>query len=132
MRLSAKHIQVIKGLICPYCSCKSVLVDSTVIYGKDYNCMMYWCKPCDAYVSCHRNSTESKGRLANKQLRQLKILAHNNFDKIWKKDKMNRTDAYKWLSEHLNLPGEYTHIGMFNEKTCIEVIKASKKKFSEL
>ena len=132
IRLSAKHIQVIKGLLCPYCGAKSALVDSAEVYGRSYNCMMYWCRPCDAYVGCHKNSTESKGRLANKKLRTLKILAHQHFDKIWKKEKMTRTEAYQWLSKHLELPGEYTHIGMFNEKTCIEVIRASKKKFGEL
>lgn len=35
--------------------------------------------------------------------------------------------AYKWLSDQLGLPPEYTHIGMFNPETCAKVVDVSKK-----
>ena len=40
---------------------------------------------------------------------------------------MSRREAYTWLSEQLKLPIEYTHIGMFSEKTCKDVIYLSKQ-----
>lgn len=40
---------------------------------------------------------------------------------------MKRSEAYKWLSEQLGLPTEYTHIGMFNPETCAKVVDVSKK-----
>jgi len=123
--LTAKQEDILKGLICPYCGYKSQLVNSSVIYGTDYG-NAYLCKPCDAYVGCHKGTTNSKGRLANKELRKLKIEAHKYFDMIWKLKYMTRTDAYKSLSDYLKLPGEYTHIGMFGAKTLENVIYFSK------
>lgn len=40
---------------------------------------------------------------------------------------MRRREAYKWLSDQLGLPPEYTHIGMFNPETCAKVVDVSKK-----
>lgn len=43
----------------------------------------------------------------------------------------SRNDAYKWLSQELNIDAEYTHIGMFSEQTCKRVIELSKAKHNE-
>ena len=34
---------------------------------------------------------------------------------------MKRKAAYLWLSERLGIPPQYTHIGMFGCKTCLDV-----------
>ncbi len=122
MELSEKHLQIIRGEICPYCGNKSKLIESKEIYGRDYG-LLYICRPCDAYVGVHKGTTNAKGRLANAELRKLKIEAHKHFDTLWGEGKMKRKSAYKWLSKQLNIPEEYTHIGMFSEKTLKEVIK---------
>lgn len=127
MELTEDQKQIITGKVCPYCLRPSIFVDDKEIYGKHFG-MAYWCKPCDAYVGTHKNGTESKGRLANKKLRTLKIAAHHHFDKLWKGEHIDRSSAYKWLSEALDLPPEYTHIGMFSELTCQKVIELSKLK----
>ncbi|HNM09272.1 MAG TPA: zinc-finger-containing protein, partial [Chitinophagales bacterium] len=55
-------------------------------------------------------------------LRECKILAHKYFDAIWKERRlMKRKAAYLWLSERLGIPPQYTHIGMFGCKTCLDV-----------
>lgn len=127
MELSEIEIQIIKGLICPYCKKQSKHVNSSVIYGKDYG-MIYLCGPCDAYVGCHKsNTTEAKGRLAKKELRELKKEAHLYFDKIWQLKIMSRHEAYKWLSGYLQLPAKYTHIGMLGIEKTKEVMTGSKQ-----
>lgn len=120
------HKKVIEGKICPYCSCETEFVDSIVIFRKSYG-MVYYCAPCQAWVGVHNGTKTAKGRLANANLRQLKKDAHLYFDKIWQLKIMSRSEAYAWLSRILELPGEYTHIGMFSEKTCADVVYFSKQ-----
>lgn len=143
--------KIIHAKICPYCGNKPKLVDSSVIYGTSYG-PIYYCKDCDAYVGVHKGSEQSLGRLANKELRKAKKLAHHYFDQLWhrkigkiiiskvnnnedviisKKEKSKirrkaRNEAYNWLSQKMELPSEYTHIGMFNITRCEEVIELCK------
>lgn len=123
MELSEIHKSIIKGKVCPYCFKETQFVDSSTYYsnGVSYG-MIYICRPCDALVGVHKGTTDALGRLANSSLRKLKKDAHTQFDKIWKDKHMSRSKAYKWLSEQLSLPAEYTHIGMFSEITCQKVI----------
>ncbi len=124
--LTDEQIEIYCGVICPYCKGKSQLIESKEIYGKDYG-LLHICKPCGAYVGCHKGSKQPLGRLANKKLRELKQEAHLYFDKIWKLKILKRGEAYNWLSEQIGTPLDYTHIGMFSEKTCTLVIELSKR-----
>lgn len=126
MELSQQHKDILKGLVCPYCKDKTELVSSKIIYGQDFG-FVYYCEPCDAYVGCHAGTDIALGRLANKELRKAKKEAHRFFDMIWKLKIMNRDQAYAWLSTKLNLPKEYTHIGMIGHKTCKDVVYYSKQ-----
>ena len=122
------EIDIIKGKVCPYCGAKPELIDSAEIYnGASYG-PIYICRPCDAYVSCHFGTETPMGRLANAELRQLKKEAHQIFDTLWKqKYKRGRYQAYFWLSKQLQLPFDYTHIGMMNEDLCRKTIAVSKQ-----
>jgi len=130
LQLSELQLSIIEGKICPYCKNKTEYVDSSVIYGKSYG-MIYLCKKCDAYCGVHKNTSNSLGRLANAKLREAKKQAHLYFDKIWQLNIMTRTEAYKWLSETLGLLPEYTHIGMFSNKTCEDVVFFSKQALND-
>lgn len=121
VRLTKEQKLIMAGHICPYCKQPSKYVDSEVIYGKSYG-MVYFCKPCDAYVGVHKGTEDALGRLADKQLRYWKKEAHKYFDKIWKLEIMSRSEAYSWLSKRLDIPSKYTHIGMFGPKTCKDVV----------
>lgn len=112
-----------KEVICPYCGCSTVLVDSSVIYGQDGYGYFYLCIICGAYVGCHGNTTEPLGYPANKELRDARRAAHSVFDRIWKTGKMRRRAAYAWLSEQLKIPAEATHISMFNLALCQKTIE---------
>lgn len=121
---SERDISIMNGEICPYCGAIPELIDSAEIYNGTSYGLMYICRPCNAYVSCHRGTQTPKGRLANEELRQLKIQAHLVFDIIWReKYKRGRHQAYYWLSKQLNRPFDFTHIGMMDEETCRRTIE---------
>ena len=88
-------------------------------------CIRDRCKPCNAYVGVHEsgpNKGKAKGRLAGPSLRSLKIRVHAELDRLWSTPE-ERERMYKDLSEFLAIPEEYTHIGMFGEKTMGKVFQ---------
>ena len=52
--------------------------------------------------------------MANSELRNWKKAAHAAFDPLWKYGpyRGRRNEAYRWLSEKMGTPIEFTHIGM--------------------
>lgn len=129
--LDETQAAIMQGKICPYCKSETQYVDSAVIYGKSYG-MIYLCKPCDAYCGVHKGTNNALGRLANKELRYWKKEAHKYFDLIWKEGHEKRGEVYKNLANHLKIPVEYCHIGMFSVKTCQEVVDWSKMILNDL
>lgn len=126
MELTERQKLIIAGKICPYCGNPTEFVDSSVVYRQSYG-MLYLCSGCDAYVGVHKGTDRALGRVAQKTLRMMKHQAHEYFDKIWQLGFMSRHEAYAWLSKVLDLPSEYTHIGMFSEITCVRTINFSKQ-----
>lgn len=88
------------------------------IYGRIFgNGGCYICDDCKAYVGVH--DTKNKlplGRLANKELRDLKMKCHNLFDPLWKNTKFKRKDCYGYLANKLGLHLRETHFGWFNKE----------------
>lgn len=110
-------------ITCPYCNKVAEFISTKEFYGKDYGTNIYLCRPCDAYVGTHGKGKKPLGTMANNRLRNLRKMAHNRFDPLWRKRKMSRGNAYKWLSEQMNIPVKECHIGMFNEEQCLQVVK---------
>jgi hypothetical protein len=80
-------------------------------------------------------SVKVLGRLANKELRQMKQKAHAEFDPIWQakaetassKNRWHARNAgYKWLAQQIGITREKCHIGMFDVATCRRVIEICK------
>lgn len=135
---------VLRGKECPYCHGSTHYIDSRHIYGKSYG-MMYFCHPCQASVGVHQGTDESLGRLANRELKELKKRAHAAFDPLFKdypitvlihmdfpnelpehlKEASMRKKAYWWLSRTLDIPFEECHIGMMQTWDCEQVIAES-------
>lgn len=114
-------------MTCPYCEQPAVLASSTEVYGgRDYGAI-WLCRPCGAWVGVHRNSLgyAPLGRLANAELRRLKMQAHAAFDPIWKNDPnpgQARARAYQWLGERMGLKKDRMHIGKLDEAQCRRVV----------
>lgn len=119
---------------CPYCGANVKLVSNDYIYGKQYgNGYVYICVNypivCDAYVGTHPNKMPL-GILANKELRELKKIAHELFDKRWlnsRNRRQARKKAYEWLSHKMKIPYEDCHIGYFGIEQTKKVIKLCSK-----
>lgn len=120
--------------ICPYCGNPSVWMQDAKVYGRSYGGYVYACLPCDAFVGCHKQgkNNETKGTLANKDLRDLRCAAHRLFDPMWKvavrergwsKSKARRI-AYAWLARELGLSVENCHIGHLRDDDVKRVITA--------
>ena len=117
---------------CPYCNSTAVLVGGNVIYPHrpDLVHRKFWrcpCLVCDAYVGCHLGSDKPLGRLANQDLRNAKVLAHEFFDRLWRNGKMKRSSAYAWLAKKMKISRNKCHIGMFNVEQCNEAVKHCKE-----
>lgn len=108
-------------MTCPYCGQIAHWVDNKAVYGRNFgrSYMMYLCKPCDAYVGCHKNSKTPLGTLANAELRYFRKLAHSKFDVMWNTGRMTRSKAYRFLKKYF---GREIHIGEADIETCREII----------
>lgn len=140
------------GCACQYCGQPAKLVKGAELYPKrpDLAERNFWeCKPCGAYVGCHRKAawmtidgvkvisdgTLPLGVLANAELRKAKSSAHRTFDALWKgteRPKSARTMAYAWLTEKLELQTADCHIGSFTIAQCMLTIRMCCEHGSEL
>jgi hypothetical protein len=108
-------------LICPYCGKEALWCDNKEIYGRSIgrSHMIYYCGRCDAYVGCHNNTTKPLGTMANKELRQARIKAHDHLDKFWKSGTWSRTEMYTKVSIEL---GKRIHMGESDLEMCQKII----------
>ena len=98
------------------CTCgkKCEWVENKEVYGRNYgkSYMIWLCRPCDAYVGCHRNTKKPLGTLANRYLRQQRRTVKNVFiqhfmNGDWS-NKKGKKEGYAWLA---NLFGKEFHFG---------------------
>ena len=119
--------------ICLYCNNQAELVKGDLIYPhrEDLYDLNFWmCKPCNAYVGCHKPNKRRKytgieplGRLANAELREYKSKAHKAFDYLWKEGHMTRGEAYACLAQELGISEGDCHIGEMDIPMCKKVIE---------
>lgn len=113
-------------VVCPYCKAPAQFVGGDKIYPHRpalFEKRFYLCEPCGAYVGCHAGGDKPLGRLANAELRRMKVLTHDAFDPLWKGGDRTRRQAYDWLSRRLGIPISKCHIGEFDVDTCRRVIE---------
>ena len=116
------------GNLVPVCGGSEVYPHRPDLWGKKF----YKCPHCpDTYVGCHPSTNVPLGRMANKELRDAKMAAHEVFDALWRR-KMNRdnctrskarTAAYKWLSAEMGIHIKKTHIGLMTVDQCAQVVR---------
>ncbi len=111
---------------CNYCGKPAEWVENKEVYGRNYgkSYMMWLCGDCDAYVGCHNNTRQSKGTLANKELRGLRKQAHTLFDPLWKEADRSRGSAYAQLVRETGVQ----HIGESTKEEALKVIAYLQKK----
>jgi len=111
---------------CPYCNKPAEWVANKEVYGKNYgkSYMIWLCKPCDAYVGCHNNTNKPLGTIANRELRQWRRTAkeewiNSKLDGNWKNKKL-RSKGYQWLGD---LFGKEFHFGESTIEDCKKVLE---------
>jgi hypothetical protein len=122
-------------VICDYCQQPAVFHKSseTLYRGRDFG-PMWVCTPCQAWVGVHGASMQPLGRLANEDLRRMKMAAHAAFDPKWKDGGFRggpgtrRSAAYSWLAEQLGIDKSQCHIGLFDLDMCSRVIEVCLQK----
>lgn len=102
---------------CPDCGSSMVLRDSK--YGPFYGCSEY--PNCKATHGAHKNTGKPLGIPANKKTKKARMRAHDSFDQLWKDKHMNRSEAYEWMQEAMELSEDEAHIGRFTEEQCDEL-----------
>jgi hypothetical protein len=104
-------------VICPYCGKEAKWCENKEIYGKNYgkSYMCYYCKECNAYVGCHKNTRKPLGTMANAELREWRKKAHANIDPLWKSGSIKRKTVYKLLNKFF---GKEIHIGGSDIEMC--------------
>lgn len=117
---------------CPYCGGAVKIVNNAEIYGAAYGKWpwMYACekKGCDAHVGMHPETAIPLGTLARKELREARKSAKNLFQGLWMNGgMMNRTEAYSWLADKMNIPYAACHFGWFTIEQCAEATTHLKK-----
>lgn len=82
---------------------------------------------CQSYIGAYETTYDPMGVIANKELRLLRIQTHLIFDEIWKKNILEKDEAYSLLSDSLYLSRGQTHISQFNKHNCEKTIEIAKK-----
>jgi hypothetical protein len=113
---------------CLYCNGYVILTTNDFIYngrqyGKNGNYNCYVCIVCKASVGTHQDGVTPLGRLADKELKLLKIEAHSLFDPIWKSGKMKRHQAYSLMAKRLGIPVNECHFGWFDKDMLLKAIQ---------
>lgn len=106
-------------------------VHASYVYGnKAKDGKLYVCShfpQCNSYVGVHPGTTNAKGKLANKELRQKRIQAHRVFDQIWLNHIFTKSEAYRWIADKFCLTAKEAHIGEFSTYMCDQLILESMK-----
>lgn len=127
-----KKRNVRKNVYCPYCGSIAILRKADEIYKSDSpdpNRMLLVCKnypECDSYIKADKYGNP-KGIMANKELRHLRLVAHNYFDEIFKNNILSRADAYKLLADKFGIPLRDAHMSNFDEYRCKQTIAFAKE-----
>lgn len=87
--------------------------------------MCYYCKPCNAYVGCHKNSKAPLGTMANAELREWRKKSHAIFDPIWQRPNGRRGKLYEEISRHF---GKDIHVAESDIDQCKKIIEWCKEK----
>lgn len=119
-------------------SCQSTrikLEDNAILYRRSMGDwpLIWYCDACYASVGCHQGTVIPLGPMADRETRQARKRAHDEFDPIWRRGHLKRPEAYKWLANQLRIESRACHISWFNKEQCEAVIticqKARRKKY---
>lgn len=106
---------------CRHCDGSVRIVGHAAIYhGRTYGDWpwVYRCEDCSARVGMHPFTNLPLGTLADNALRDIRNRCKKPFEKIWQDGRMGRSQAYRWLADHLGKSIAECHFGLFEAPDC--------------
>lgn len=86
-------------------------------FGKFWGCTAY--PECRGTHGAHPDG-RPLGKPANKETKEARMKAHAAFDRLWKKGKRTRGQAYGWLKAQASVPN---HIAEMSKVQCTALIE---------
>ena len=117
-----KSVKVL-DLKCPECGGQMLLRTIRDKSRRFYSCSKF--PQCRGSHGYHPDGTPL-GVPADQETKNLRIQAHEAFDRQWELRKMTRAQAYTWLSVELGIERVKCHIASFDKMMCNRVILACK------
>ncbi len=116
-----------RQIFCNYCGKPAGLFTGKDVYPhrEELHERRFWvCWPCNAWVGSHDKDDKSEplGMLADEELRNARIAAHEAFDPLWKNGEMSRDEAYAWLADALGISALKCRIGWMDAEECRRVV----------
>ena len=117
------------GLVCPYCGKETELIKGPPVASKQDSDWHYACKPCAAWVLCHKSTTIAYGYVAKVDIRDKRFQLHTLLKKIENKVGCNKSVIYDYMAY---MYGEHNfHTAWLHPEEldyCIELLKSFKPK----
>ncbi len=86
---------------------------------------------CAGSVGAHPDG-RPLGRPADRRTKDARIVAHEEFDRLWKGGLMGRSQAYAWMVRALGISAREAHIGEFGAEECRRLGEALRRDFPDL
>lgn len=134
--MKKKNKAVVSGKkpICPYCNAQSEIRSLAEVTGnKNSKGKVFVCKnfpECNSYVKVNDQTGLPMGTMANKHLRDLRAEAHRQIARLYADGLGTRDSTYEWMASRLGLNRRETHIGLFQEYYCLQVIRMAEEEYS--
>ena len=118
-------------LSCGECGAPMVLRITERFLNKDgspkkfYGCTRY--PDCKGTHAAHQSTGFPMGVPADKETKEWRSKAHEEFDKLWKKWGYERLEAYKLLQTIMSMTEKEAHIANFTKEQCQLLIEKLKK-----
>ncbi len=113
---------------CDNCNSKNIkLTTNDAVYGRQFGDWpwCYFCIDCRAAVGCHKDTNIPLGKMGDKATRQLRLKAHEVFDKIWQERLLSREGAYRWLATCLRIELPNCHMSWLDKNQLEQAIEFS-------
>lgn len=112
---------------CPECGGDMILRSSK--FGLFYGCSKF--PSCRATHGAHKDG-RPLGVPADRYTKDLRIAAHDVFDRLWQSQRMTRSEAYEWMRRALSLSPDEAHVGRFDASQCQALIAAVRRSFPDI
>ena len=106
--------------VCPDCQVAMELILHRDSGRRFWGCPNY--PACTISVGAHQKDGSPMGTPACAEVREWRIKAHDEFDKLWKEGGLTRDEAYRWLTKAMKIKTGIAHIGEFDVTQCRKVI----------